>query len=137
MSITPFKSSCDIVPLFKVTDADMQSTSDQVFTKLTAFNEAIPVSITAIPKVGAASGTCVGGVYSASAKGGSLIVPNTANWVTVTAVANPKVFQTFGTFGSGVVMSKFVLTTAPYLSLTTGSSTACTADIYIYGFVVS
>ena len=136
MSITPFKSSCDIVPLFKVTDADMQSTSDQVFTKLVSFNEAVPVLMTAVPKTGVASGTCNGGVYSAAAKGGSVLLPSTASWIGISAVSSPKAFQTFGAFTGGTNMVKSVMTTAPYLSLTTGSSTACTADVYIYGFIV-
>lgn len=137
MSITPFKSTCDLVLLYKLAGADMQSTSDQAFTKMLAFNEAIPVSITAMPKTGAASGTCAGGVYSGTAKGGTAFVPSGASWVTLTSSATPKVFHSFVTTGSGTVMSKSVMTTAPYLSLTTGSTAACTADLYIYGFVVS
>lgn len=123
--------------LYKLTNADMQSTADQAFTKVAGFTEATAISIIAMPKTGAASVACVGGIYDAVSKGGNLLLPNTASFVALTASASPKIFVPFQNAGGATSMNRIVLTGNLWLSLTTGSTAACTADIMIYGVIMS
>lgn len=130
-----FKSTAPPLPstlqqlLFVKRSADMQSTADQAFTKVfTGTNYAV-TNVLAARKTGAASVVCAGGVYTAASKGGDALVGVAQSWVSL---------------ASGVMVSAtlaaLVLTTiesaTPYLSLTTGSTAACTADLFIFGFVI-
>jgi len=130
-------SSGALVLLYKITNADMQSTADQAFTKVATFNEAVVLNCIAMPKTGAASVACAGGIYDATAKGGNVFLQSSASWVTLSATASPKVYVEFASFGGGVAFAKSVNTGNLWLSLTAGSTAACTADIMIYGFIMS
>jgi hypothetical protein len=112
--------------LFVLRGANMQSTSDQTFTKVYGGTNYFVTSIVARQRSGGASVACAGGVYDAATKGGNAIVVAAQSWVTL---------------ASGVIVSAALaaltgttlLTNTPILSLTTGSTAACTADLYIYG----
>lgn len=116
--------------LFRLSGANMQSTADQQFTKTFGGSAYAVTRIFARQRTGGASVACAGGVYDAAAKGGNAIVAATQSWVTL---------------ASGVIVSAALatltgttlLSATPYLSLTTGSTAACTADIFIFGIDLS
>jgi hypothetical protein len=115
--------------LFVLRNANMQSTADQQFTKVFNGTNYRIVDIIAVRKTGAASGTCAGGIYSAASKGGNALVASGQSWVTLAASVNvvPSL---------AAVAATALCTTTPYLSLTTGSTGACTADLFIFGYVI-
>lgn len=116
--------------LFKLSGANLQSTADQAFTKIYNGSAYQVQSIMARQRTGAASVACAGGIYDAASKGGNAIVGVGQSWVTL---------------ASGVIVlatlagltGTTLLTNTPILSLTTGSTAACTADIYIFGVDLS
>lgn len=115
--------------LFVKRSADMQSTSDQIFTKLFNGTTYKILDIIGIRKTGAASVACLGGVYDAASKGGNPVVAATQSWVTL--AANVNVSATLA-----ALVSTALLSGIPYLSLSTGSTAACTADFFIFGYCV-
>lgn len=115
--------------LFVLRNADMQSTSDQAFTKTFNGTNYKITEIIAVRKTGGASVTCAGGVYDAASKGGNAIIANTQSWVTLAANVN-----VVGTLAA--LVSTVLLSATPYLSLTTGSTAACTADLFIMGYPI-
>lgn len=73
---------------------------------------------------------CAGGIYDTAAKGGNAIVAAAQSWVTLAS----------GVIVTGTLAAltqTTLLSNTPILSLTTGSTAACTADIYIYGVDLS
>lgn len=116
--------------LFVVRNANMKLTTDQAFTKQGAFTLYMPTFIVAICKTGGATGTCAGGIYPAASKAGTALVASTQNWVTLTA-ANKIVSATL-TAG----MTTDAQTATPIFALTTGSTAAATADIFIFGTIL-
>ena len=116
--------------LFKLAAANLQLTSDQAFTKVYAGSAYLVLAIVARQRSGAASVACAGGIYDAAAKGGNAIVAAGQNWVTL--ASGVIVLATLGAPASTVL-----LTATPFLSLTTGSTAAATADIYIFGTDIS
>lgn len=138
MSIVPFKQSGDLVLLYKLTGANMQSTSDQVFTKMAAFNEALPINYLAIPKTGGVTVACTGGVYYQASKTGTPDVSASLSWLNLDSTTTPKKFvSVMANSNNGTATNKLIATGNIYLSLTTGSTAACTADILVYGYIVS
>ena len=107
----------------------MQLTTDQQFTKLHAGTNYYITNIIAVRKTGGASVACAGGIYDAASKGGSAVVGVAQSWVTL--AANVNVVPTIA-----AVASTALLSATPYLSLTTGSTAACTADLFIFGYVI-
>lgn len=115
--------------LFVLRSADMQLTTDQVFTKVfTGTNYAV-TNVLAARKTGAASIVCAGGVYTAASKGGDALVGVAQSWVTL--AASKIVAATLAALTGTNIESA-----TPYLSLTTGSTAACTADVFIFGVVI-
>ena len=81
-------------------------------------------------RTGGASIACAGGVYDGAGKTGNIIIAATQSWVTLSS----------GVIVSGALAaltSTTLLSNTPILSLTTGSTAACTADLYIIGFDLS
>ncbi len=116
--------------LFKLTGANLQSTSDQVFTKIYGGSAYFITTILARQRTGGASIACAGGVYDGAGKTGNIIIAATQSWVTLSS----------GVIVSGALAaltSTTLLSNTPILSLTTGSTAACTADLYIIGFDLS
>jgi hypothetical protein len=116
--------------LFKLSGANLQLTTDQVFTKLYSGSSYSPQLIVARQRTGAASVACAGGIYDAAAKGGNTLVAASQSWVTL---------------ASGVIViaalaaidATTLFANTPVFSLTTGSTAAITADILIYGIDLS
>lgn len=117
-------------PLFRLNAANMQSTADQSFTKLGTFTNYIITKVVAVNKTGGTSVACVGGIYTAAAKGGSALVAAAQSWLNLTALG--KIVD--GTIAA--VVGTDIQTATPILSLTTGSTAASTADILIFGQVL-
>ena len=115
--------------LFVLRSADMQSTSDQTFTRLASMTNYKILDIIAVRKTGAASVTCAGGIYDAAAKGGNAIVAVGQSWVTLAAGVN--VTATLAALNATTLLAN-----TPILTLTTGSTAACTADIFIVGYPI-
>jgi hypothetical protein len=116
--------------LFKLVGANLQSTSDQTFAKLYSGTSYAITSIIARQRSGAASVACAGGIYDAAAKGGNAIIAAAQSWVTLAS----------GVIVSGTLatlVQTTLLTNTPILSLTTGSTAACTADFFIFGVDIS
>lgn len=115
--------------LFVLRAANMQSTADQQFTKLFAGTNYWVTRVLAVRKTGGASVACLGGIYDAASKGGNALVAAAQSWVTLAAGVNVP--------ATIAAVAGTALTTAtPYLSLSTGSTAACTADIFIMGYCV-
>jgi len=125
--------SMGLIPqlLFKLAGANLQSTSDQPFA-LAAYSGSnyVVTNIIARQRTGGASVTCAGGIYDAAAKGGNAIVAATQSWVTL--ASGVMVTATLATLTGTTLLAN-----TPILSLTTGSTAACTADFYIFGVDVS
>ena len=117
--------------LFKLSSANMQSTSDQPFLPVaySGSNYAI-TNIIARQRTGGASVTCAGGIYDAASKGGNAIVSAAQSWVTLAS-------GVMVTATLAALTGTTLLANTPILSLTTGSTAACTADFYIFGVDLS
>lgn len=116
--------------LFKLTDGNMQSTSDQQFSKIFSGTNYFISDIVARRKTGAFSVTCIGGIYTAASKGGQAIVSAIQTWNNLSGPEKMQIATLAGILGTEI------RTETPYLSLTTGNLIALTADIYIYGMAV-
>ena len=116
--------------LFKLLAANMQSTADQAFAKIYGGSAYEISSIVARQRSGAASVVCAGGVYDAAAKGGNAVVAAGQSWVTL---ANGIIV----TATLAALTGTTLLANTPFLSLTTGSTAVCTADLYIFGVDIS
>lgn len=125
-----YEDSSRIHRLFVIRDADMQSTSDRIFEKTFRGTNYIITNVLAVRKSGGTSVACAGGIYTASGKGGTALVANTQDWVSLTG-AGKAVKATLASAANTDTQSA-----VPYFSLTTGSTAAATADIFIYGFVI-
>lgn len=117
--------------LFKLAGANLQSTTDQPFS-IAAYSGSnyVITNIIARQRTGSASVTCAGGIYDAASKGGNAIVSAAQSWVTL--ASGVMVVATLATLTGTILLANI-----PILSLTTGSTAACTADFYIFGMDIS
>jgi hypothetical protein len=108
--------------------ANMQSTSAQKFAQIfvAATPNYYPTVIVARQRTGAASVTCAGGISD----GTNQIVAAAQSWVTLAS-------GVIVTASLAALCTTTLLSVAPSLTLTTGSTAACTADLYIYGWNIS
>lgn len=118
------------VLLFSLFGANFQSTADQAFSKIFPGTSYNITDIIAIRRSGAASVVCAGGIYDAVAKGGNALVAAAQSWVTLASgiIVKPTL---------AALLSTNVLTASPFLSLTTGSTGAITADVHIFGYDIT
>lgn len=116
--------------LFVLRNGNFQSTADQAFEKNGNFTAWFPTHIIARQKTGGASVACAGGVYDAAAKGGNAVVAAVQSWVTLAATV--PIVATLAAVATGTVMTS----TSLYLSLTTGSTAACTGDVFVFGYAL-
>lgn len=119
--------------LFVKRAADLQSTSDQAFAQWESeqITRYMVTRITAICKTGGATVACAGGVYTAASKGGTALVAAGQSWLNLSA-ANKIVQATLEAVNTTDSQSATPL----YFSLTTGSTAAATADIFVYGTIL-
>jgi len=110
--------------LYVLKNADMQSTSDQTFTKTFSGTNWLATHTIGNRITGGASVACAGGIYDGAGKTGNTILSAASSWVTLAS----GVIVTFTS-----LLGTALLSATPILSLTTGSTAACTADIEIWG----
>lgn len=116
--------------LFVLRGADMHVTTDQQFTKVFSGTNYVITHVLAKRVSGGATVTCAGGIYSASSKGGDALVAAAQSWIALSGAST----------GVSATVAAVAATTnesaTPYLSLTTGSTAAVTADIFIFGVCI-
>lgn len=115
--------------LFVLRSANMQLTTDQAFTKVFTGTNYVVTNIIGARKTGAASVACAGGVYTAASKAGDALVAATQIWVTLAAGITVNA-------ALAAVALTAIESATPYLALTTGSTAACTADVFIFGVCI-
>lgn len=116
--------------LYVIRGANMQSTADQSFTQVGNFTNFMPTFVVANQVSGGATVTCAGGIYSAASKGGNAWVAATQSWINLST--SGKIVSA----GLAAIATTALGNTTPILSLTTGSTAAVTADIFIYGVIL-
>lgn len=117
-------------PLWVLRGANMQSTSDQQFTKVNSFTNYVVDRIVAVAKTGGFSVTCLGGIYTQPTKSGNVLVTALQSWAGLIAPGNI-VSATLGTIVGTNQQSDPNL----FLSLTTGNLVALSCDIFVFGWV--
>lgn len=118
--------------LWSLTGADMNSTSDQVFTKafnFTAFS--FPSGGMIVTQASRALSGAAGGIYQAPSKAGSALVASNQSYAAVTGATSILNLTPTAT-ASGLLSS-----TNLYLSLTTPLGQAATASFYLWGAPLS
>jgi hypothetical protein len=114
--------------LFVGRGLDFQSTADQALAKQFNGTQYVVTNVYAARKTGAATVACVGGIYTAAAKGGSALIGAVQSWVTLASGV---------TVPATIAITTSILTATPlYLSLTTGSTAAVTADVFVFGYIL-
>lgn len=126
--------------LFCLRGADMQSVADQALSAVALnhnannsrpFTKFKITDVFAVQNTGATSVACTGGIYTAAAKAGTAVVGAGQSWLGLTG-ADTCVKPTSGYDAN--ILTLPLGASALFLSLTTGSTAACTADIYVFGF---
>lgn len=117
--------------LFIGRDLNFQSTSDQALEKMFTGTKYVPTKILACRKSGGATVACLGGIYTGAGKTGNAIVSALQVWLGLSA-AGKIVDATL----AGLLSTDFQSASSLYLSLTTGSLTAVTADLFVFGVIV-
>ena len=120
----------DMRLLFKLTAGNFQLTTDQAFTKVGTFTNYMPVKIVARVASGGASVACVGGVYTGADKAGNALVAAAQSWLGLSGAGKAQ----DATLAAVSTTDSHVAT--PNLSLSTGSTAAITADVYIFGLIL-
>ncbi len=115
--------------LFSLLGVDMTTTTDHAFTKIFSGTNYMVTHVVATRVSGAASVTCVGGIYTAASKGGDALVAATQSYVTLASgiIVNAVLAAIAGTASHSAT---------PILTLTTGSTAACSANVYIFGVCI-
>lgn len=113
--------------LFALEGADLDTTADQVFTKIFDFDDYIPVRVIAVDASTPVS-AATGGIYTEASKGGAAIVAASQAWSGLTSPSKV-VYPAIPAAG----MAKHSAT--PFLSLTTPMGAPATCNFYILGFV--
>ena len=108
--------------------------SDQALAKVGGWNEAIIRDGALIPRSGACSVACAGGIYDATSKGGNVIKAAATSWVALSYTASPKVPVNMVSTG---FTTTYVNAANLYLYLDVGSTAAATGSIEIYGYIMS
>lgn len=115
--------------LFQLLGANMQATTDQQFSQVFGGVDYYITHVIATRVSGAASVACAGGIYTGAGKTGDALVAAAQSWVTL---ATGKTINAAVAAIAGTNLESAI----PYLTLTTGSTAACTANIYIFGYPV-
>lgn len=116
--------------LFKILAANMQLTTDQALTKMFVGTNYMITDVVGKRVSGGATVACTGGIYTSASKGGSALVAAAQSWLGMSGAGKIQVAT------PAAVNTTDFQTATPILSLTTGSTAACTADIYVYGLVL-
>lgn len=117
----------EVAVLFKLIGGDLASSEDQQFSKEWPFHTAAVSSVLAM-HMDPVPTLCVGGVYRETGKSGPVVVSN-QNWAGATTPER--------VLSLPIAANQVVISDAPYLSMTTPSTTPSTVDIYIVGTIIS
>lgn len=117
--------------LFVLNSADLTLTTDQALTKVFSGTNYKVTQVVANRLTGAFGVACAGGLYTATAKGGSALVAAGQSWANMTG-AGKIVDATL----AAVVGTDVQTATPLYLSLTTGNTGALTAKVFVFGVVL-
>ena len=114
--------------------ANFNSTADQ---QITIFSNPSKYIIRRIVVTNASASltTAAGGIYTAVSKGGTAVVASSQAYTTLTG-STLFLDLTLNTSGSANITVKSSIPNL-YLSLTTAQGTAATADVYVYGDIVT
>ena len=114
--------------------ANFNSTADQ---KITIFSNPSKYIIRRIVVTNASANltTAAGGIYTAVSKAGTAVVASSQVYTTLTG-STLFLDLTLNTSGSANITVKSSIPNL-YLSLTTAQGTAATADVYVYGDIVT
>ncbi len=115
--------------LFVIRAANFQLTTDQAFTKLFSGTNYKLTEVIAVRKSGAATVACAGGIYDGASKAGNALVAAAQVWVTLAANVNV-------TATTAAIAATALTSATPFLSLTTGSTGAVTADVFLLGYCI-
>jgi hypothetical protein len=115
--------------LFVGRGLNMAITTDQALTKVFQGTNYIPTRVFGVRKTGGVTVACAGGIYTAASKAGTAMVAAAQVWTAVTG--------TLGFIAATIAALAVGLSANPlYFALTTGSTGACTADIFVFGVVI-
>lgn len=117
--------------LFAGRSLDFQSTADQALTKQFDGTNYVVTDVIATRQSGASSVLNVGGVYTGASKSGSAIVGAAQSWLGLSGISKAVKSTLAAVAGTDVLSSGTM-----FLSLTTGSATAVTANVFVIGVVV-
>lgn len=117
--------------LFVGRSLNMAVTSDQALTKMVGGTNYMITKVVGVRKTGAFGTACLGGIYTATSKGGSALVAAAQTWANLTG-AGKAVDATL----AAVVGTDAQSATTLYLSLTTANTGALTADVFVFGVVI-
>lgn len=127
--------------LFKLIAADMNVTTDQVFSPVFGFNPAACIfrlsRISATKARTTATGatttsldTAAGGVYDTASKGGTTLVAAAQAYSTLTGI----------TLGLDLTLTAYAIgerSNTPILALTSGQGAAGYTDMYAFGYILT
>jgi hypothetical protein len=132
-AIVPEFKTAGVRVLFRLLGANMNTTADQVLTKVGTFNSWTLVVGGGIKLVNPSVNmtTAVGGFYTGAGKTGDILVPASQTYSTASTPGTSSQQITASALGGGV------RTETPIFSLTTPQGAAATADIYIFGVPLS
>ena len=116
--------------LFKLENADFQALTDQTFTKIGTFTNYMVGRVVGKRVTGGTSIACTGGIYTGASKTGNQLVASSQSWLGMSGAGKIQDATI-----AAVVATDFQ-TATPILSLTVGSTAACTGDVYIYGMIL-
>jgi hypothetical protein len=114
--------------LFVLNSANLTLTTDQTMTQVFAGTFYVVQVIGVVWASGAFGTACAGGIYTATAKGGTAIVAAGQSYAALT--------------GSGTAVNDVIAAAGPfnatpiYFSLTTGNTGALTANVSVWGCVL-
>lgn len=111
--------------LFILPNANFAITADQKFTRVFSGTTWDPLFITANVVSGAYNTACLGGIFTAPAKGGSAIVSVGQSYSSMTGVGTHQQLT--------VQATTTTFTLDPYFSLSTANGAALFGDIFIWG----
>lgn len=116
--------------LFIARDVDMTLTTDQAFTQVFTGTRYLVTRVLGFRKTGAYGVACLGGIYTAAAKGGVALLDATQSWADLTGALTVQQASILKILGTGINSA------LPILSLTTGNTGALTATIVMHGICV-
>lgn len=115
----------------KLLSANLNVTTDQTIPIVNASKYVITKIVITNASANLSAGSTAGGVYPSASKAGTAIVANSQTYTALSASTK------FASLTLASVTTTDVYTSANiYFSLTTAFGSACTADIYVYGYVL-